>query len=438
MAEKFRDSQWDKHGILEEILSYVKIPPMVRAAQQFENEYITDIPAAIAKEFAKSETRETIRPGMTIAVSAGSRGISDIAIILKETIDQLKKLGARPFIFPAMGSHGGATAEGQLKILEDYGITEKSMGVPIRASMETAIIGQDRNNNDVHVDLHAHKADGIVILNRIKPHTAFRNKYESGLLKMLAIGLGKQKGAESCHYDGWGKMAEKIESYADVILKKENILFGIALAENAFDKICHIEAVQPNQFKEREAALLEMAKALMPRIYISEFDILVVGQIGKNFSGDGADPNITATYATPYASGGPVFQKYVILDISDESHGNAVGIGMADFSTKRLFDKIDFDATYPNTITSLVPAISDIPMIMKNDKMAIQAAIHCCPGINKQKPRIVMIKNSSHIGEILISEALAEEAGKQAQMRLLGKPEELLFDAEGNINILSL
>jgi len=435
MSEKFRDSQWDRHGVLEGIFSYIKIPPMARAAQLFEDNSIKDVRASVAGEFARPEISGIIKPGHTVAVTAGSRGIADIALILRETVDQLKKLGADPFLFPAMGSHGGATTEGQLQILKDYGITEQTMGVPIRASMETVVIGQTPKGKAVHLDKYAHEADGILVVGRIKPHSGFKNKYESGLLKMLVIGMGKQKGAESCHNEGWGKMAENIEAYADVILAKKNIFFGLAVVENSFDKICHVEAVPKSRFKEREEELLKMAKALMPRIYIPKFDVLVVDQIGKNFSGDGADPHITGAFATPYVSGGPEYQRFVILDVSKESHGNVAGIGMADFSTKRLFDKIDFDATYPNSITSTVPAVTDIPMILKNDKTAIQAAIHCSIDIDKSRPKIVRIKNSAHIEEILISEALVEEAKAHPKMRILEEPRELVFDTEGNLTL---
>ena len=426
---------WDRHGVINGILNGVELPRMVTAAQLFEDDFIHDIPAAIEREFSRREITGTIHPGMTVAVTAGSRGIADMALILKETVEQIKKLGAKPFIFPAMGSHGGATATGQKEILKDYGITEESMGVPIHSGMETVIIGKSADGKDVHIDKFAHEADGILVFGRIKPHSAFRNKYESGLLKMMAIGMGKQKGAESCHNEGWGKMAHNIECFADVVLAKEKILFGLGVTENAYDRICHVEAILPARIKEREAELLVKAKECMPCIYIPEFDVLIVDQIGKNFSGDGADPNITGTFGTPYVSGGPEFQRYVILDVSRESHGNIIGAGFADFSTQRLFDKIDFDESYPNCLTSTVPACSNIPMILKNDKTAIQAAIHCCIGIDKSKPRIVRIKNSAHVETIQISEALIEEAKKHPKMKVLGKAEFMAFDKEGNLEI---
>jgi len=433
MSEKFRDSQWDRHGVINDIIKPVKVPKMARAAQKFEDTTIADIPGAVAKEFEKQEIASTIKSGMSIAVTAGSRGIANIAVILKETVDQLKKLGAKPFLFPAMGSHGGATAEGQLVILKSFGITEESIGCPIKSSMETVVIGETPEGKPISVDKYANEADGIVIVARIKPHTAYRGKFESGLLKMLAIGMGKQKGAEGCHDEGFGRMAYNVEAYGDVIMAKTKVLFGLAIVENAFDNTCHVESILTANFKEREVDLLQKAKDWMPRIYIPKFDILIVDQIGKNFSGDGADPNITASYCTPYASGGPQWQRYVILDLSDETHGNAIGIGMADFSTKRAFDKLDFDATYPNGFTATVVSGVRVPVILKNDEAAIKSAIFVCTNIDKTKPKIVRIKNTSHIEEISISEALVDEARNHPNMEVLEEPRELVFDKDGNL-----
>ncbi|MCL2374297.1 MAG: hypothetical protein FWC65_03540, partial [Treponema sp.] len=253
------------------------------------------------------------------------------------------------------------------------------------------------------------------------------------LLKMLAIGMGKQKGAEGCHDEGFGRMAHNVEAYADVILAKTKVLFGIAIVENAFDATCHVESILAAKFKEREADLLVKAKEWLPKIYIPKFDILIVDQIGKNFSGDGADPNITASYCTPYASGGPEWQRYVILDLSAETHGNAIGIGMADFTTKRAFDKMDFDATYPNGFTSTVVSMGRVPVVLKNDEQAMKSAIFVCTNIDKSKPKIVRIKNTSHIEEIIISEALVDEVKKHPSMRLLEEPKEVTFDKNGNL-----
>lgn len=433
MSERMRDSTWDRHGVIAGIVGKTPLPRMARIEQKFVDNGLKDIPGTIAAEFRKKEIASTIRPGMKVAITAGSRGVANIAVIIKETVDQVKKLGGAPFIIPAMGSHGGATAEGQLAVLESYSITEKTMGCPIKSSMETVVVGRTKEGKPVSIDKHASEADGILVVGRIKPHTAFRGKYESGLLKMMVIGLGKQVGAESCHAEGFGKMAYFVETFADVILAKTKILFGVAVIENSFDQTCKIEAIPTAQIKAKEPALLDEAKELMPKILLPKFDILVIDQIGKNFSGDGADPNVSGTYCTPFASGGPEFQRYVILDLSDETHGNGIGLGMAEFTTKRAFDKFDFDATYPNGLTSTVVSVVKVPMVLNSDKLALQAAIHCCTGIDKAKPKIVRIKNTSHIEEILISEALLEEAKKNPRIRVLEEAKELAFDKGGNL-----
>lgn len=433
MSEKLRDSSWDRHGVIKGIVGGVPLPKMARIEQKFVDNGLKDIPLAVSKEFAKPEIASTIKPGMTVAITAGSRGVANIAAIIKETVDQVKKLGGKPFIFPAMGSHGGATAEGQRDVLASYNITEQSMGCPIKSSMETIVIGKTAEGKPVYLDKYASEADGIVVVGRVKPHTAFRGSWESGLLKMMVIGMGKQKGAESCHDEGFGRMAYYVEHFADVHFKHTKILFGIAVIENSFDATCKIEAIEKGKIKEREPALLEEAKSLMPKILLPKFDILVIDQIGKNFSGDGADPNVSGTYCTPFASGGPEFQRYIILDISDETHGNGIGLGMAEFTTKRAFDKYDFDATYPNGLTSTVVSVVKVPMVLATDRLALQAAIHVCTGIDKKKPKIVRIKNTSHIEEIMVSEALMDEAKAHPQIRILEEPKDLPFDKDGNL-----
>ena len=433
MNERLRDSSWDRHGVINGIVGGIPLPKMARIEQKFVDNGLKDIPGTIAKEFAKKEIASAVKPGMTIAITAGSRGIANLAVIIKETVEQIKKLGGKPFIFPAMGSHGGATAEGQLEVLASYGVTEQTMGVPIKSSMETIVIGKTAEGKPVYLDKNASQADGVVVVGRVKPHTAFRGTYESGLMKMMVIGMGKQKGAESCHDEGFGKMAYYVEHFGNVHLEKSKILFGLAIVENAFDQTCKIEAVPKAKIKEREPVLLDEARSLMPKILIPKFDILVVDQIGKNFSGDGADPNVTGTYCTPFASGGPEFQRYVIMDLSDETHGNGIGLGMADFTTKRAFDKFDFDTSYPNGLTSTVVSVLSIPVVLKSDREALQAALHVCTGIDKKKPKIVRIKNSSHIEEIMISEALMDEARKHPQIRVIEEPKDLDFDKDGNL-----
>jgi len=326
MSEKFRDSQWDRHGVISRMLGDVKIPRMVKIHQKFEDNGIKDIPAVIKSELNKPQIAGTIKPGQSIAITVGSRGIANIALITREVVKIVKELGGNPFIVPAMGSHGGATAEGQKAMIEGYGVTEEYVGAPIKSSMEVKMIGYNEDGKPTYIDKYAAEADGIIVMGRVKPHTAFRGEYESGLFKMMTIGLGKHKGAETCHAEGFKNMAHNVPAFARAIMKNSNILFGIAILENAFDDTCKIVALTKEEIPVEEPKLLLEAKSLMTRIMFDKFDILIVDQIGKNFSGDGADPCITGTYCTPYASGGPEFYRYVVLDMSDETHGNGLGV----------------------------------------------------------------------------------------------------------------
>jgi hypothetical protein len=406
---------------------------MATIRQHFADNGIRDIPAVVAREMARPEIAATIRPGMSIGITAGSRGIANIAAILREIVAAVRGRGARPFIFAAMGSHGGATGEGQRLLLEGYGITEQSVGAPIRATMETRVIGTTEDGDPVHIDRFAAEADGTIVVGRIKPHTAFHGAYESGLMKMMAIGMGKQKGAEICHAAGFGAFARIVPSFAGIVLARGNVLFGVGIVENSLDETCRIEAIARHAIESREPELLAEARGMMPSIPFAEFDVLVVDTIGKNFSGDGADPNITGMYCTPYASGGPRFQRYVILDVSKESHGNSLGVGMADFTTARLLGKTDYDAMYANALTSRVLNNIRVPMVMKTDRLALQAAVFTCVDIGAAGPRIVRIPNTSRVGTISISEALLGEAYKNPGVEVLEAPRDLAFDAEGNL-----
>ena len=435
MSTTFRDSSWDRDGVIAGILDPVRIPRMARVRQLFDDTRVDDIPKAIEEQFNKPEIAKTIKQDASIAITAGSRGIANIPVIIREVVRNVKRLGGKPFVIPAMGSHGGATAAGQKEMLEGLGVTEEFVGAPIRSTMETVQIGVNADNKPVLIDAYAAASDGIIVVGRVKPHTAFRGDYESGLYKMMAIGLGKQKGAEVCHAEGFGRMAHNVVAFGNTILNNAPILFGLAILENAFDDTAIIEAVAREAIPTREPELLDKARKLMPAIGIQDIDILVVDKIGKNYSGDGMDPNITATYCTPYASGGPVVQRYVVLDLSDETHGNAMGAGMAEIGTKRMFDKIDFDAAYPNALTCTVLIGAKIPVIMKNDKTAIQAAIFTCVDIDKDNPRIVRIANTSHIETIIVSEALADEVAANPSLELLEPFGEVEFDLEGNLNI---
>ncbi|WP_210023372.1 MULTISPECIES: nickel pincer cofactor-dependent isomerase, group 22 [unclassified Paenibacillus] len=406
---------------------------MCRVRQTFGDFQIHDIERAVNKQLERPGTLDKIRYGQTVAITAGSRGIPHIDKITKAIVDEVKRVGGKPFIIPAMGSHGGATVKGQLEILESYGINEVFLGCPVLATTETIKVGETEYGLPVYLDKYAYEADGIVVVNRVKPHTAFRGLYESGLVKMLTIGLGKQKGAQICHSHGFENMALNIVAGAKIILESCNILFGVAVMENAYDQTRKIHAVPAEDILDEEPVLLEEAKQHMPSLLLNEFDVLIIDEIGKNISGDGADPNITGNFSTPYATGGAVKQRTIVLDLTEETHGNACGLGMADFTVQRAFDKMDFEKTYPNNITPAVSGPGKIPIILANDRLAIQAGIQTCVGINHENVRVVRIKNTLKVEEILISESLLDEARKHSSIEILEEPKDMAFNESGNL-----
>ena len=424
-----------KDGVVSALLAPIEIPKMFRARQTFPRETISpeDIPGVVEAQIAQPLFSEKIKPGMSIAITAGSRGIANVDIITKAVVDAVKRRGANPFIVPAMGSHGGATAEGQLEILAGYGITPETMGCPIRSSMEVVELGTSDTGLPVYMDKNAYESDGVILSCRLKPHNAFRGKVESGPCKMMAVGLGKQRGAERVHSEGMGKIGANILSIAKVMLEKGPILFAIPCMENAYDETCRIEAIDAKDILTREPELLKFAFGNMPSLLVGECDVLVVDETGKNYSGTGVDPNITGTFSTEYAHGGVKVQRTCFLDLSEESHGNSLGVGLANAITKRFFDKIDLEKMYPNCLTSTVLASARIPCIVYSDKEAIQLCIRTCNGIDQKHARVIRIPNSLHIGNIMLSEAYYEDvvAGKYPGLEAFSQPEALEFDEEG-------
>ncbi len=426
-----------KGGKVSELLKDTRIPKMFRATQTFPREVIRpeEISAAVSREMEREEIRSRIQPGMSIAITAGSRGIRNVDIITKAVVDGVKARGANPFIVPAMGSHGGATAEGQVEMLAGYGITEEAMGCPIKSSMEVVELGYSERGRRVVLDKNAYEADGIIISCRLKPHNAFRGPYESGPCKMMTVGLGKQVGASVVHGDGMDVIAQNIPTMAKVVLEKAKILFAIPCIENAYDETCKIEAIPAEKILEREPELLKYAFSNMPKLIVGEADVLVVDKVGKNFSGTGVDPNITGTFSTPYASGGLKVQRTCFLNLSKESHGNALGCGLASAITSKIFNDMDIEQMYPNCITSTVLASARIPCVVSSDKEAMQICIKTCNKIDKDHVRMVRIPNSLHIGSIMLSEAYYEDvkAGKYPGLEAVDEPAELEFDGDGNV-----
>lgn len=422
-------------GVVSSLAKDVKLPKMVKVIQKFSNERISveDIPGIVSKELSNEKIASKIKPGMKIAITCGSRGISNIALITKSIVSALKEMGADPFVVPAMGSHGGATANGQKELLEGYGVTEEYIGCKIVSSMEVKKIGINAEGMDVYIDKNAAEADGIIVAGRVKPHTAFRGEYESGLMKMMTIGLGKQYGAEVSHESGFKNMGKYVPMFGKAILKQAPIIGGLAILEDPYDHTRRLVGLTPEEIVTEEPKLLLEAKDNMPKIYFDNLDILIVDKIGKNFSGDGMDPNITGTFATPYASGGIKSERVVVLDMSDETHGNGAGIGAAHTTTRRFYEKMDFEMSYPNAITCTVLDLVKIPMVLNSDKEAIQIALKSTNNCDKNNPRIVRIKNSLDINEIYISEALIEEAKSNPNIEIVGLPENFPFDSNGNL-----
>lgn len=420
-------------GIVNDIISSMPIPKMVAVRQIFDSRKIKDTAKEVKVAFERATFEKSQLSGMRIAVTAGSRGIKNISEITKMVVELLKSYGARPFIFPAMGSHGGATAQGQTEILNALGISEATMGCPVISSMAVKKIGETHDRRPVQIDAAAAGADGIVLINRVKPHTSFSGKYESGLMKMLAIGIAKQAGAEVCHQAGYQYMSANVEKYGKAILKYSNVLFGVAILENAYDETCSIEVVNSQDIPVVEVKLLIEAKKLMPQILFSDIDVLVVDRMGKNISGLGIDPNVTGCFASEFASGPPRPDKLVVLDLTEETHGNATGIGVADITTRQLISKVDWEMTYPNAITATLTNAVKQPMTMDNHLHAIQAAIKTTRGFDKENIRMVRIPNTLHIDNILISESMISDAYSIDRVEVLSQSVSMDFNADGNL-----
>lgn len=431
----------------------MKIPMVIKAQQHYNQPEIINVKEEVEKQLVKFPLKERIKPGDKIAITAGSRGIANIVEIIAQVVEEVKKCGGEPFIIPTMGSHGGGTAEGQKELLESLGITKETVKAPIRATMEVEQIGETELGTPVYIDKYAYEADGIIVVARVKKHTDHHNKTESGLLKMMTIGLGKQKQAELIHsYGVWG-LVNLIPANAKEVIKKANIITGIAIIENALDKTAHIEAIEPHNIPEREAELFKKANTLYPWLPFKTCDVLVINRTGKNISGTGMDTSIigrNGIWGNPepekfYASGcedfgSPLIERIVVLDLTEESHGNAVGIGQADLITKKFFNKVDFRATYNNVLTSTFLEKGKIPYIAENDLHAIEIALNTLSGLtrlegkkNEENVRMCIIDSTLHHGSYIISRGLYDELKNRDDITCSGGFYELRFDDSGNL-----
>lgn len=404
------------------------LPPMARVRQHFPRAAIADVEAEVHAQLRAAGLAERVRPGWRVAVTAGSRGIAEIATVLRTVCAALRAAGAEPFVVPAMGSHGGATAEGQRQVLAGYGITAETVGAPVRATMETVVLGTVESGATVHQDRYAAEADAIVVVGRVKAHTAFKGEIESGLCKMLAVGLGKQRGAESIHAHG---LKESVPQAAALALRRGNVVLGLALVENAYHQLHTIRAVPPERFHAADRELLQLANALLPRVPFDPLDVLVVGWLGKNISGSGMDYNVVGMWRRIGGERRPYFKRIVALDLTPETEGNGLGIGIADFTTRRLVDRLDLRKTYLNALTANAPETVKIPITLANDREAIAVALKSAEPAGP--PRVVVIRSTLHLDDLWVSAGLLAEARQNPCLEVLSEPAPLPFDAEGQL-----
>jgi Lactate racemase N-terminal domain len=414
---------------IEELLRGVGLPRFALVERSVDSPAaLTDVRGAVREALGGVEI-----PSGSVAVGVGSRGVGGIAEVVGALVGALKENGAEPFVVPAMGSHGASTAEGQAEVLRHLGVDEEAVGCPIRATMETVKVGETPSGVAVYMDRNAYEADGVIVVNRIKPHTAFRGTVESGPTKMLAIGLGKQRGAHSVHSAGWDAIHETIPQAARVAVGTGRVAFGLAVLENADEEPYRVAVIPAGGLEEAEAPLLEEAKKNLLRLPFDEMDVLVVDEIGKNISGDGADPNVTGRYATTAASGGPKIERVVFLGLTEETGGNANGLGAADVVTERLASAMDRPSTYMNALTSTTPAPVKTPMVMPTDRMALAAALTMCAGVSPTGARIVRVRNTLKLRRMWVSEAMLPTVEKDENLRVVEGPRPMDFGEDGSL-----
>jgi hypothetical protein len=413
----------------------VEFPKVVRVRQKFPRPRVENVRTTLQEQLGREEISSTIKPGMSVALTAGSRGVARIDTILRSLVQILRDMGAEPFIVPSMGSHGGATAEGQVEILESLGVTEEFCGAPIRSSMEVVELGKTERGTPVYMDRIASEADGVVLVNRVKAHTDFRSSIESGLMKMASIGLGKHEQALALHGYGVEGIRDFMVEVGDRVLESGHILFGVATVENAYDEPAILEAIPAARIHGREEELLAEYMGMMPALPVSDIDVLYVDSLGKNYSGTGMDTNVIGRFRIlgvdePET---PAVKYIVVGDVSEESHGNALGIGLADLTTRRVADRVERKAMNANVITSTFIERAKVPMVLASDEEAIETAVRCNWGVPPEETRFVRIPNTLHLEYLYVSESMVEEVLANADTEVTGDPEDLRFDPEGNL-----
>ncbi|HPZ15110.1 MAG TPA: hypothetical protein PLX25_00460 [Sphaerochaeta sp.] len=421
-------------GVIDGLLDPIRVPRFARVRQIFDAPGPIDVTRSLVGQLADDRWWGALKPGESVAIAVGSRGIDSQVEAVRTLVAEIRGRGGVPFIVPAMGSHAGATAEGQMAMLHALGFTEEHVGCPIRSSMETVQLGRAGEDDlPVLTDRIAHEADHLVLINRIKEHVCFRGPYESGLMKMITIGLGKQQGAEIAHNLGFGRMASHITDIASEALRHLKLLFAVGMVENAAHQACLIEVMDGPSIPVREAVLLRLAKQYGARLHLDRFDALIIDEIGKHISGSGFDTNVVGRYHSCWIEGGPEIQRVAILDIAAESKGNGNGLGMGDFTTVRAAEKFDFAQTYPNTLTALLTGGVKIPMVLPNDRQVLQACMKTCHHQNWADTTVIRIHNTLSLEEIEVSENLLPVIGNDERFEILSDPYELSFDDQGNL-----
>lgn len=415
----------------------MSFPRMIRVRQKFEARRVADVPGEVRSQLASLQLANRVRAGQTVAITAGSRGIAHIDQIIRAAVDHVKSLGAVPFIVPAMGSHGGGTAAGQTQILEHYGITPEKMGCELRASMETVIVDRTPQGIPVHFDKHASQADHVLIVGRIKPHTGFVGDVESGLHKMMLIGLGKHEGAKIYHRAiADYSFMEIITAVGASVIQKCRVAGGIGIVENAYDETALIEAVPPEKFLERETELLKLAIQWLPRLPFNYCDLLIIDRIGKNISGTGMDTNVVGRKYNDHAAterDTVRCKRIFVRGLTEETHGNATGIGLAEFTNQRTADATDRGITAINCITGLHPTAAMIPIAYETDREAITNALHTCGLVEPPDSRVIQIPDTLHLAEVLVSEAYLPQLAERADLEQLSQPADMDFDPRGDL-----
>ncbi len=396
------------------------LPHVRPVMQRFEASRVDGARDAVRDELADPAIRSRVEPGRSVAIGVGSRGIADYPQVVAALVEALREWGAEPFVVPAMGSHGGGTADGQLAVLTQNGITEDTVGAPIRASMEVVLLGRLADGTAVYMDALAHRADGIVVVNRIKPHTLFRGTVESGLSKLLVAGLGNAEGVRALHRSP-SPLGEIIASGVELVTNEAPFLFGLALLENGYGELAHVEAIAAERLLAREPELLSRSRELLPSLFFDELDVLVLEHIGKDISGQGLDPNVTGRNARSIAVGqGPDIDKIVALGLSPKAHGNAAGMGQLDVVSADLFRQIDFAATYANVITATLPDLGALPLVAKTRVDAVAIAIQTARRRTARDVRLVVAKSTKELQTIWVSTALHAHVDRHPDLEFSG------------------